>query len=119
MLVMAASPALAQTDTDNSYPKVTVSFQRMHQAVAAGFYDPASTRYRGMSVVDRFVMDLVVCGWVSSRNSRGVYTAYYPFGYRLKTGAVYIGINYLTPGASDRTRLALSDFGCTAEALGL
>lgn len=112
--------AMAQTDLDNSYPDgLTVSFQAMHAAIAAGFYDAASTRYRRMSVQDRFVMDLVVCGWLSSRNSRGVYTAFYPFGYRVKTGAAYVGVNYLNPAHGAQTRQALADFGCPEAALGL
>lgn len=118
--VLTASPALAQTDLDNSYPQgLTVSLQRMHADITRGFYDAASTRYRRMTVEDRFVMDLVVCGWLSSRNSRGVYTAFYPFGYRVKTGAAYVGVNYLSAVHGEETRQALAEFGCPAAALGL
>lgn len=120
LLPLIATPASAQTLVDGTFPPgLPIDFAQMHAAVSDGFYDPASTRYRKLVVVDRFVMDLVICGWISSRNSRGVYTPYYPFGYRLKDGYVYMGLNFRSSTVSTTTMAALADFGCPKEALGL
>jgi len=115
-----AQPVVAQTVLDNSFPTdLPVTMAEMHAAVAQSFYDPASTRYRRLVVVDRQVADYVICGWLSSRNSRGLYTAFCPFGFNVRNHSVYIGVNYLSPALGSRSRLALADFGCPAEALGL
>lgn len=120
LLIATARPVAAQTLLDGSFPAdLPISFTQMHQRISEGFYEPASTRYRRIVVVDRRVADYVICGWLSSRNSRGVYTAFYPFGYRVSTGSFYIGVTYLIPSLGPRSRLALADFGCPAGALGL
>ncbi len=120
LLPLFPAYASAQVIVDGTFPPgLRIDFSQMHAAVSDGFYDPASTRYRKLVVVDRFVMDLVICGWMSSRNSRGVYTPYYPFGYRIKDGAIYLGLNFRSSRISTTTMAALADFGCPKDALGL
>lgn len=120
LLPLLIRPASAQTIVEGTFPSgLRIDLAQMHAAVAEGFYDPASTRYRKLVVVDRFILDLVICGWISSRNSRGVYTPFYPFGYRLKDGSVYMGLNFRSATNSTTTMAALAEFGCTREALGL
>ena len=120
LVVATAVPAAAQTVVEGTFPPgLQLTLKQMNDVVSKAFYDPASTRYRGLVVEDRLVMDLVICGWLSSKNSRGVYTAYYPFAYGVKDGSVYIGMNYHNPSSGQRTMAALADFGCAKEALGL
>lgn len=111
--------AAGQTVLDDSFPAdLPVSFAQLHQQLTSRFYDPPSTRYRRFVVVDRLVADYVICGWLSSRNSRGVYTSFYPFAYRVRTGAAFLAVTYLQPSRSAAARATLAEFGCTSEVLG-
>ena len=120
LFVGSTASADAQSVVDGSFPAgLQMTLEQMNDVVSKAFYDPASTRYRGLVVEDRLVMDLVICGWLTSKNSRGVYTSYYPFAFGVKDSSVYIGMNYHSPSSGQRTMAALADFGCTKEALGL